>query len=188
MKNILIAILFWGFSSVETTEISKSIILWSETNKITFSDFKGIPDKNSKYEAISHVGINYNYSYNDEGFKVTVHSTFNKDSSWIKVNSLRLIYHEQGHFDISELFARKFKAKLANAEFKRKDFIIKLDKFFKNILDEENKFHNQYDLESNFSLDSLNQAKWKLKIDSSLIEYKTFSSDSIVSIQGKWHS
>ena len=75
-----------------------------------------------------------------------------------------LLKHEQGHFDIAEIFKRKLESKLAS----EKVSITKFEAFAKKALDQiQEEFLKEqelYDLEKNYGLDKANQQKWEADI------------------------
>lgn len=87
---------------------------------LTWKDFKAQPDKSSPYLASTYSGFSFSYSYKMEGgepeFTYEVKTNFYPDRSWLKPGNgtKKLLGHEQLHFDISELYARKFKQYLAS--------------------------------------------------------------------------
>jgi len=97
------------------------IIYWDKKRKLTWDDFKGQPDAENPHAAISSVGFEFNYEYeNDERktkIKVTfkdinVKTIFNLSISWVRQERLNtdlvsstLLNHEQGHFDLAYEFS-----------------------------------------------------------------------------------
>src|SRR6187431_1107599 len=108
MKILLIALLLFVFSAGASAQLQNDTIYWSPCYKLKWDDFKGKPDTPSKYGAVSNPVVKYYLSANEDSFTIRVICFFIKSKSWsIFKNSDTLLIHEQGHFDISELFARK---------------------------------------------------------------------------------
>ena len=86
-------------------------INWSEEKKLVWEDFKAAPQKNGDVAALTatHLG----FAYNVANGKITydIECRFEKNRSWGLVKNDWILKHEQGHFDVAEIFARKlFKA------------------------------------------------------------------------------
>src|ERR1700733_2217591 len=89
----------------------KDLIPWQAGHKLVWDDFRAAPDKSSPNAALTSTAINIDYSYSDTGFQFHLKCRFNRQTSWGKVKTDYILSHEQGHFDVAEIFARKlFKA------------------------------------------------------------------------------
>ena len=75
--------------------------------------------------------------------------------------------HEQLHFDITEVYARKLRQELAKTKFS-KNAKAEVKEIYRNILKELNDFQNKYDSETNFSRDTVQQLIWNKKIKKAL--------------------
>lgn len=160
-----------GFSGL-AQEIEESI-LWNPNRKLGWFDFKGNVPPNSVSAATTASGISYWYSANpthhgvDLDFKVNAH--FYPNRSWYKpglCDDLTLS-HEQLHFDIAELFARKMRNKLERTSFSD-DVRGEIREIYKDILKELGEFQERYDWETNFSRNRGKQLEWNGKIAKAL--------------------
>src|SRR6266567_3162991 len=86
---------------------NEELIDWSATNRLTWNDYKGRPDSESGAAATttSYLGIEYNFKNNTVTYKIVCR--FSKNKSWGLYKTDHILGHEQGHFDITEIFARK---------------------------------------------------------------------------------
>ena len=111
MIRLITAIFILSLSGVNHIE-------WDTKRKLEWSDFKGEPNANSSFFAMTNSGIKYGWSSSFDGSKRTfefeVSSYFDANNSWVKEgkNSDSLLVHEQIHFDISELKARELRTRL----------------------------------------------------------------------------
>ncbi len=109
--GILIALFSCSFSGKQLKK-SNDIIYWSKDVKLTWDDFKGnIKDLPPRIVAISDIKIDYASVFSSPP---DVKVAFNRKKS-IKNSRLiddALLKHEQYHFNIGELFARKFRKKI----------------------------------------------------------------------------
>lgn len=115
LKSIILCFVFLliGTSSNENT------ISWDKDRKLTWEDFKADPDANSDAVALTASGITFGYSVKTSGrriigFTTSVEAHFYPDKSWYLTESADdyILGHEQLHFDITELYARKFRQQL----------------------------------------------------------------------------
>lgn len=114
-----------GFGVFQSED--EEMIIWTSANrKLEFSDFKMNPPEISDSLAVSTCGIKYNYFKYDDYFEVQVIAVFYPKKSWIRVKEDKVLKHEQGHFDICEMTARRI----------RKDFIYYNHKVSKESVDD----------------------------------------------------
>jgi len=86
------------------------IITWSEQDTLSWEDFKGNPDFESDFLAMTFVSIDLNLVVENEVLKANTDCRFYKKDSWTRnKKSLYLLKHEQLHFDIAEAYARRLK-------------------------------------------------------------------------------
>ena len=149
-------------------------ILWDETNRLEWSDFKGSPNSNSDAVAITASGLTFDFSARTTSvrlvdFTAIVEAHFYPNKSWYKkerVNSI-VLAHEQLHFDITELYARKLRKQINEANFSvniKKEISI----LHSNINKELKLFQNKYDSESDFSRSVEIQKEWQIFVKKEL--------------------
>ena len=159
---------FFGFAQ----EIEESI-LWNPNRKLSWSDFKGKIPPAAVPAATTASGISYRYSANliHHGVELDfeVNAYFYPNESWYKPQDCDdlILSHEQLHFDISELFARKMRKKLRRTSFPD-NVKEEIRKIYKDILQELEDFQDQYDWETNFSRNREKQLEWNKKIAKAL--------------------
>src|SRR5882757_2223347 len=84
---------------------------WDISRKLKWEDFKGVHDDIPICGARTFTTLKYKLIKSDTGYRVDVRCVFLKKISW-KVDESVTSYalqHEQDHFDISELYARKLR-------------------------------------------------------------------------------
>jgi len=155
---------------------------WSATKKLQWADFKGEPDSLSPFSANTYSGLAYKYAIRREIKKqiVTceVNGYFIPEKSWVKKgfeNDAELLAHEQLHFDITELFVRKFRQRLKNTRFSRNPKK-QIEVIYKKITAERVAMQKQYDLETNHSENKKMQQKWQYKINMLLNKFQQVAS------------
>ena len=78
--------------------------------------------------------------------------------------------HEQGHFDITEIFARKMAKAMDDYKFNPRTFRADLDTIYQQIMKEKEEYQERYDHETDYSRDKKMQAEWLKKIAEELEE------------------
>lgn len=171
LKHILFLILFLTIVIVKAQDYET--ILWEENKKLSWEDFRGIPPKSSVAAAITGSGITYKFSsYYKNGkqrVKFTVSTFFYPNSSWYRphlCNDL-ILGHEQLHFDITEIYARKMRKQLDRTSFS-KNIKAEVRAIYKKINKELNDFQNLYDTSTNYSRNEEQQIIWNKKIANEL--------------------
>ncbi|MEP3571107.1 MAG: DUF922 domain-containing protein, partial [Flavobacteriaceae bacterium] len=98
-----------------------------------------------------------------------VNAYFYPNESWYKPKICDdiILSHEQLHFDISELFARKMRAKLKRTSFSD-NVKAEIRKIYRETLKELKDFQELYDWETNFSRNTEKQLEWNKKIAEAL--------------------
>jgi len=163
----LIALLFLTFSPIFA---KAQLIEWSEDRPLTWQDFKGRPDYKTGWGGVTFRNILYSYNceFRDSVYKITfnIKSVFDTQKSWVKRAQMANDYalsHEQGHFDINELFARKmaaaFHSTVYSSNYKEEIKAI-FDKYWAAL----NAMEAKYDAETEHSNNATMQYQWQLYI------------------------
>ncbi|PKP02250.1 MAG: hypothetical protein CVU11_12390 [Bacteroidetes bacterium HGW-Bacteroidetes-6] len=160
-------------------------ILWSVDRPLAWSDFKGSNTNMQKNQA-AFVGTQLSFetsiNKNQDSVTIKVEARMIKNHSW-KLKSATsdyLLKHEQLHFDICELFARKLRKEISEMIAEKRTFNSNLNKLMKKIDKEHYAMQKQYDKETNHSLTEEMQAGWNISIANQLKEYEAWSSSEIV--------
>ena len=157
---------------------------WDAKEQLSWEDFKGIPVPFSKYGAViqSEVYIEYDSLRN----KYMAYAGQNNMLSWSMLKDDYALEHEQYHFNITELHARKLnkyfseKKKISQEEAERKLNETNHDLYL---------HQRRYDFETDHSLKSTKQNYWVFKVDSSLQEYsltKGITTDQLSGISAQF--
>ena len=163
---LLLGFLGWG------QEIEEGVP-WSKEDRLTWSDFRGKVPPAAVPAATTASGISYSYTANlihhEVHLDFKVHAFFYPRESWYKPEQCDEITlsHEQLHFDIAELFARKMRHRLQNTSFSD-NVKAEIRKIYKETLEELQKFQELYDWETDFSRNRGKQLEWNRKVDSLL--------------------
>lgn len=158
----LLSFIILGSSNKSTEDV----IYWSEDRALTWSDFQGKPDYN--YEDISALtssGILHFKGCENDKIIYEIKAYFEKDYSWVKEEALtdHHLQHEQIHFDITQLYAKKLKLALDKKGFRCGEEA-QFDSFVQDYMMKWQKAQINYDLYSHYSMKRPEQNEWKHKV------------------------
>jgi hypothetical protein len=106
------------------------------------------------YNAVTISGILFKINPNSDGYSDSIIAVFYRAESWVKGRSESALIHEQGHFDISEIFARKLRNEAES---------------------ERDAMENLYDKDTKHSIDAVRQAYWNGRIGRELKALEEFA-------------
>ena len=174
-KYYLLIVVFFFLKSgtVMTQEVEK--ILWREELKLRWDDFKGkVPNYNIGFKkAITTSEIRIKADFLDGQMpNFIVGAYFIKNQSWTITNSDTILAHEQIHFDISELFARKIRRTFEKLQTsKEKDYDIYIAKYY-DLRKQELNLQEDYDNKVLFNKER--QLEWQARISKELQKLKDY--------------
>lgn len=157
-----------------TQDKDEELIDWNAKRQLTWADFKGNPNPSSDAAAstTTYLGIEYNIS--SKGFSYDIQCRFSRTRSWGKSKTDYILKHEQGHFDIAELFARKLHKEMGEYKFNKNTFKSDLRVIYERVSKEKEEFQNRYDRETDHSRRSVRQSEWNVMIKDLLEEYEDY--------------
>jgi hypothetical protein len=172
MKNILrisLVIAAFIFPAFTITSADGDSISWSANRKLTWKDFKGKPYNLKTELAITDYSISYTIHLVDQVLRIVVKNCFSPNTSWAG-DTIRkvLLVHEQGHFDLAEIYARKMRQVLRDVKFKFDSVSLQFNKIYTSYYDQLNKEQDAYDIVTEYSENILEQKKFSMRIDSTL--------------------
>ena len=151
----------------------ENVIPWRADVELKWSDFRGKPNKESIIAAVTASGISYTFNATEsDGYydvEYQVDTFFYPDQSWYQPEMCDdlILSHENLHFDITELFARKMRRIMDQTRF-TENVSSEIKDIYKNILDELDAFQDRYDTETNFSRNRSAQLQWNEEIKKAL--------------------
>ncbi|AGC77468.1 uncharacterized protein DUF922 [Nonlabens dokdonensis] len=171
---ILVVLLFEGEPSERFTYQERPVLSWE--------DFKGVPPKNAIYRASVNSSLGYTFTSESTNGKlsvsVVVESYFYPQLSWKKnqnENNEALLKHEQLHWDISELYARKLRAAYQNYV-PQKNPKKEVDFIFRKFEKERQVTQKSYDRETRHGTIKDAQSQWEIKIMEELFKTSEYTS------------
>lgn len=168
-------ILFCG--QVDAQKEEDRVLAWTSERRLTWADYQGSALKTEWASATTASGISYTLnsiiSNNESRLEIIVTSLFYPDKSWYKPDLCDevVLSHEQLHFDITELFAKKFRERLKTVK-NDENIKKKVRAIFVEINKELYIFQNKYDRETNYSRNVPEQLIWNKRIAEDLMVEK----------------
>jgi hypothetical protein len=162
-------------SRVVMPSSDEELIMWSSDKKLAWSDYKGEPDPQSDAAASTTTLLTVSYHFTKNGFTYSIGSEFDPSRSWGTHRTPYILSHEQGHFDIAEIFARKLNKELQEYVFDKRTYQKDLRKIYNRVTEEKEKMQNDYDEETRHSILRARQAEWLKKIADMLEEYSDYA-------------
>ncbi|WP_298427142.1 DUF922 domain-containing protein [uncultured Kordia sp.] len=161
---------------------NEETITWDANTKLYWGNFQGEPERNSDAVAITASGITYGFSsksYSNSSeiieYTTSVVAQFYPKKSWYlkeRVNDT-VLGHEQLHFDITELHARKFRKRIKETKF-TKNIKEELNKIYAEINISLQQMQNEYDNGSDYSRSYEGQIAWQKRVARELRKYKKY--------------
>ncbi|WP_421775150.1 DUF922 domain-containing protein [Gracilimonas sp.] len=182
MKAIL-SILILLFSSgliFGQHEPEKDYIYWSEDYKLVWTDFEEIPKRYSEHAAFSVVGYESSFNMNAQQYEAEIKTYFSKNESWSKSWIASLLLHEQGHFDLAEVNARKFRKRVKEAMEAGTITVNLFEEMSDEAMADLEEAQKVYDEATNFSMDYRSQLEWSDRIAEQLKELEAFANTRII--------
>src|SRR6476620_7552760 len=171
--KIIIAVLLFspltGFSQIG------QFIEWSPVKRLTRDDYLAKPSSTSDAAAITSTALGVEYHLKNNALTYTISCRFSKTNSWGRHKTDYILQHEQGHFDITELFARKLAKELKAYKFDPHKYQDDVGKIYKKLMYEKEEYQNKYDKETDFSRNKEQQAEWLEKIRDELDELDEYA-------------
>lgn len=147
------------------TKSCTDTIYWTRARRLLPGDFTGAPVEhlNGYYVrmAESAVGFSYRLRFKEKLPKIESFAYFIKSQSWMVDSSMQIIAHEQGHFDIEEIYAKQFEQIVNKKSSMRIDsFIVEVNKTFLDFQKISSNAQDEYDSYSANSLGQEQKLEW----------------------------
>ncbi|AZA76292.1 DUF922 domain-containing protein [Chryseobacterium sp. G0186] len=161
--------------------MSAQKIFWKEDQKLVWENFKSSVNRKNNPDVAAYTNCGWEYSVvkstNPKSpVTIEIKTIFNEDKSWKDVKKINdyILLHEQKHFDIAELFVRKFRKAIAEKVRTSGDY----NKLFKAIYSEiSNQYKNyqiSYDRDTRHGMNKEKQAEYNTAISEELENLKSY--------------
>ena len=189
MKNKIIIAVLLMISGIVNAQLSPNIkkfkndtIVWHPDSLLQISDFKGKPKGTA--QGATYAGLFLYQKEVDGNLNFFVEAVFLKSKSFVKSNSEYVLKHEQLHFDIAELYARKLRQKISLMNFKKVNNLVPTidgmyKKYSQDMFNEEDKYDNQ----TEHGLNAAKQKMWADNVQKELKDLEAYSSTQINTVK-----
>ena len=195
MKNQILKNIFFfiGFISLMSFSFVKNdFILWQENKKLKIQDFKAENNDTVKVNrqqflgAISAIRIEYSSFQRNKNSvpDFSIKTYFDPNESWMLLKNDYVLQHEQIHFDLTELYARKMRKSVESLRQKNVTNISIYRKKIQHWNVMKEKASNQFDADNQDYYIKIGQKilfqknpkqeAWKKKVDRELFQYSLF--------------
>jgi hypothetical protein len=160
-------------------KLKNDTIIWKQDSLLHKEDFKA-KGKNSGPLGYASTGI-FMYAGESGGELIfNIEALFIKSKSYITQYSEYVLKHEQIHFDICELYARKLRQKFTETNFaKVKSLENETTKMYTKITSELFKEEERYDKDTEHGLNSAKQKLWDADVKARLLALEAYSKSAI---------
>ena len=190
LKNIFFFICF--ISLMNFSFVKDDFILWQENKKLKIQDFKADNKDTIKVNrqqflgAISAIRIEYSSFQRNKNSvpDFSIKTYFDPNESWMLLKNDYVLQHEQIHFDLTELYARKMRKSVESLRQKNVTNISIYRKKIQRWNAMKEKASNQFDADNQDYYIKIGQKilfqknpkqeAWKKKVDRELFQYSLF--------------
>jgi hypothetical protein len=172
LKFFFLFLPLFGFG-IQTGE--EGALAWESGSQLQWEDFRGVPPADKTVAATTASGLSYSFKTRGgfAGHKLDYEVTayFYPEKSWYhsELCDALVLMHEQLHFDISEIYARKMRKILFERTFSG-NIRAEVRQIFSEINQELSAFQDRYDLETDFSRNRQVQLRWNKRIAEELLK------------------
>ncbi|MBZ9730328.1 DUF922 domain-containing Zn-dependent protease [Salegentibacter sp. JZCK2] len=179
MKPWLFLLIFVFAMPVLAQENEK--VSWNAEKPLNWSDFKASPKRHLPYRANTNSGLSFSWNSTESNSGIELNyeigSNFYPNRSWVKeIEEVDyLLAHEQLHFDITELHARKLRKALEAYE-PGGNMKKELEAIYSEIEKQRRQMQAQFDRETNHSINKEAEFKWRAFVKQELDKLSKYSS------------
>ena len=173
--SIILLLLFpLTILSQDNVDAALRELTWNEYYQLQWDDFQGEPDPRSQGDAATSVQIKAKPFLVRKKIHYDVTAIFNRAKSWYRDRSASLLAHEQLHFDIAELYARKIRRRIEQMSDQGINNIKTYNAAIHELLLESNEVDQRYDIETLHGSMSRKQDAWSQKVKEELASLKEY--------------
>lgn len=148
---------------------------WSPDRKLVWADFRASPDPASPNAALTSTSIQADFGFSNKSLTFHIRCQFDKNKSWVRVRNDYILSHEQGHFDIAEIYARLLDKTLKEYKPDQGNIGKEVNQIYEDVMHRYRERQAQYDTETQFSENAPKQREWLKKIVGELEDLGPYS-------------
>lgn len=164
---------------IENHDAQLDYIEWTAHYNLGWNDFQGKPGLEAIGDAGTAVAIKAKPYMVKNKISYHVRALFIKTKSWYREQSPALLAHEQLHFDIAELYARKARKKIRELSLAGVKDIKVYNQEIQKILNESNAVDQRYDTETLHGAMVKKQKEWADRVKAGLLTLEQFKGQHI---------
>jgi hypothetical protein len=145
-------------------------IPWSVRRIVGWQDFQSGPVHGTEAVASTSTSLGLSYQLKDGELSYEISCNFSKSKSWGLMRTDYILAHEQGHFDITEISARKLYQELSAYTFNKRTYKQDLTRIYNTVVNEKERMQEIYDRETDHSRNKGIQSEWQDSIQKMLDE------------------
>lgn len=179
-------IIFISFCVFNFNKVFGQKIIWKEDQKLAWSDFKSKSNNmgNANVVAYTHCGWEYSAVVSSDSnvpVKIGIQTIFKENQSWKDVKRITdyALLHEQKHFDIAELFARRLRKEVEEKVVSSGDYIKYFHGIYNKIAKDYKDFQASYDRDTRNGINTIKQAEYNTLITEELEKLKKYKNVEI---------
>lgn len=198
MRSILAAVVVvFASSCVTTSEVrtpasslpatlrnqlaAHGALAWSATRRLTWNDFQGIAPTRGDESALTSYSLFHGATCTGKTFEFRVVAAFLPRQSWVRaavlassVENSRTLRHEQTHFDLSEVHARRMRRYFSELFEPCMKTPEELDALAQRFVREESAAQRRYDEETSHGRVPKKQSEWESEVGRLLTSLEKF--------------
>lgn len=154
---------------------AKDLIPWNRERKLTWDDFMQDPVRGTDAVASTSTSLGLSYQMKNGALTWDITCYFQKRKSWGLMKTDYILQHEQGHFDITELYARQLNKALLDYRFDKRTYKQDLNRIYADVVRAKEEFQQLYDGQTDHSRKKGIQRMWSERIEELLEESEPFA-------------
>lgn len=179
--NLLVLMVLGTFGYSQKGKDSTSTFSWFP-ERLRMDDFKMTPPANTPWAAITTSKIIFksnSFGVKHDSLRFEVTALFVGEKSWMRIRDSIILNHEQGHFDITELYARRMRKEIQEFEVSSAN-MSELEKIIKKIMNAEGEYQASYDSITKHGVTAIKQMEMDSLIASELMGLENYKETTMV--------
>jgi uncharacterized protein DUF922 len=160
---------------MSSNALPADVVLWTAARRLSWSDFLGVPQMGADATAVTSVVLRYTAECDSNAFSYRVEAAFVPRQSWVKPAVLmlgpasrRTLQHEQTHFDLAEVDARRIRQALSRLTNPCGMTSEQRNAIAARLIEENGEVQQRYDRETAHGLDRERQTEWETTVSRQL--------------------
>jgi len=168
--------------SIDAQVARNEAVPWSAKRPLVWADFRATPPATSSAAAETAYTLFHGARCTRSRFEFLVVAAFRPKASWVRpavlkvpADSARALRHEQTHFDIAELHARRMRRYFAEMLSPCQASTEQIQSLADRFIRDERATQERYDAETNHSREAARQSSWDKDVASQLQALSRFA-------------